>query len=259
MKRDAKTAAERVKETQAAAAEVEQQFDQSVQTLQRTVDEKTQIETELALVLEEKSRATEIANQHNVEQIELMANHREIKGQLDATNAQRLQNQRDVDEEQGRLDAASGGARAAKLVAIEQAEQIVKTSKDQMDAHAEKLPQLEQKKRASELKHHDYLPSVQTKRDELNEAQNKLRTLQQSEGSQRGGYDRNIETLLRAIRNETSFQTKPVGPLGYHVRLKQPEWSSILETTFGNALEAFVVTSKADQKILSDLMRRCSM
>lgn len=259
MKRDAKKAAERVVEKQVATANAEQLYEHSNQAFEQAVDNHTQIETELALVQEEKTKATETADLHKAEQIELQASHREIKGLLDAAKTQRVQSQRNVDEEQSRLDAASGGGHTAKLVAIEQAEHDVEKSKDQADVHARKLPLLEQRKRASELKHRDYLPGVHTKQDELNEAEHKLKTLQQSEGSQRGGYDRNIETLLRAIRNETSFQTKPVGPLGYHVRLKQPEWSSILETTFGNALEAFVVTSKGDQKILSELTRRCSM
>jgi chromosome segregation ATPase len=44
--------------------------------------------------------------------------------------------------------------------------------------------------------------------------------------------------------------------MGRHVKLLKPEWSSILETSFGASLNAFVVKSQSDQSILSELMRR---
>lgn len=65
-----------------------------------------------------------------------------------------------------------------------------------------------------------------------------------------------MSRLTSAIRQDDGFIQKPVGPLGSHVRLLKPLWSSILEKSFGAALNSFIVTSKQDQSRLSSLMKR---
>lgn len=66
----------------------------------------------------------------------------------------------------------------------------------------------------------------------------------------------NLQKLLKLIEQDRRFRGRPIGPMGRHVKLLKPEWSSILEKSFGASLNAFVVTSKADQSVLSDLMRK---
>jgi chromosome segregation ATPase len=44
--------------------------------------------------------------------------------------------------------------------------------------------------------------------------------------------------------------------MGRHIRIKKPEWTSQIERTLGGNLEAFVVTCKEDQALLSDMMKR---
>ena len=62
--------------------------------------------------------------------------------------------------------------------------------------------------------------------------------------------------LLKAIEQDRDFRQRPIGPIGKHLRLTKPKWSSILEKSFGGMLTAFVVTSKEDQGRLSALMRQ---
>jgi chromosome segregation ATPase len=68
-----------------------------------------------------------------------------------------------------------------------------------------------------------------------------------------------IQNLQRAINTSRKFREKPVGPVSEFVHLREPKWSSILERQFGQALNAFVVTSKADSDVLSDLMKQQKM
>ncbi len=75
-------------------------------------------------------------------------------------------------------------------------------------------------------------------------------------GQQQQAYPANMTRLLTAIRQDDGFKQRPIGPMGNHVRLLKPLWSSILEKSFGGALEAFVVTSKEDQLRLSAMMQR---
>ena len=62
--------------------------------------------------------------------------------------------------------------------------------------------------------------------------------------------------LLHAIQQDDGVLERPVGPMGSHVRLMQPSWSSILEKSFRAGLETFIVTSKQDQSRLSTLTQK---
>lgn len=66
----------------------------------------------------------------------------------------------------------------------------------------------------------------------------------------------NIKNLLQDIERSTRFKQKPVGPMSQYVKLKDPKWSSILERQFGMALNAFVVTSRADSDELHNLTKK---
>ncbi|KAK0713828.1 P-loop containing nucleoside triphosphate hydrolase protein [Lasiosphaeria miniovina] len=77
------------------------------------------------------------------------------------------------------------------------------------------------------------------KREEIDAAQTKVQSLVNNRGSGFEGYD-----------------PQPIGPLGAHIQLVNPQWSSILEKTLGQNLSAFLVTSKRDQKTLFGFMNR---
>ena len=100
------------------------------------------------------------------------------------------------------------------------------------------------------------------RKQELDQAENRLQTLTREGGARQSGFHPKMPTLLRAIQQEQSFESRPVGPIGHHVTLLQPKWSSILESSFGGTLGSFIVTSKGDMNILvqyhatSGLVRR---
>lgn len=83
-----------------------------------------------------------------------------------------------------------------------------------------------------------------------------LNGLVRDRGQQQGAYKPSMPRLITAIRQDEGFLEKPIGPLGNHIRLLKPLWSSILEKSFGGALETFIVTSKRDQSKLSALMQK---
>lgn len=113
-----------------------------------------------------------------------------------------------------------------------------------------------EEKAAAEEKAHRQKDVVQRKREEVRTAEGRLQDLSKSKGQHLSAFHHKISTLLRAIQSESRFREKPVGPVGNHVRLLRPEWSSVLERSFGASLNSFIVTSKQDQNLLSELMRR---
>ena len=64
----------------------------------------------------------------------------------------------------------------------------------------------------------------------------------------------NLLSKIDEADRQGRWKKKPIGPLGQHIRLLKPDWSSVLETVFGNALNGFLVTNYADKDLLMEQM-----
>ena len=189
---------------------------------------------------------------------EIMSQQRDIKTEVDSArkNAQRLR--MSINAEKEKIARADNGRHAQTMNDIQAAEDQLATLRDEVQ------------QKSSESRTFD--TAVRDASDELKEAQSvfessstgvknveqRIRGFENERGDWRKAYSPKLPTLLRAIDNENRFKEKPVGPLGRYIRLTQPKWADILEKSSGGSLNAFVVTSKADQALLSDLMRRTS-
>ncbi|KAK4994643.1 Structural maintenance of chromosomes protein 6 [Elasticomyces elasticus] len=163
-----------------------------------------------------------------------------------------------IEQERQRLEGTNGGDLARKLSELEDAKVAAEQAKNRLEAHGTEIRQLELDRARADDAVEKAKPAVREARDAVRKSEDLLQQLQQNRGQQLAAFHRNMPALLRAIQNDTRFSQKPVGPVGQHVRLLKPEWSSILETTFGGMLESFLVVSKRDQSILSELMRKTS-
>ena len=95
------------------------------------------------------------------------------------------------------------------------------------------------------------------KKADVEQAGVHLQNLQRDGGAKHSGYHERMPMLLRTIQQQRrSFRRPPVGPIGHHVSLLKPEWSSILEHSFGSTLNSFIVTSKSDMNMLSNIMQK---
>jgi len=164
--------------------------------------------------------------------------------------------QKDIEEEYRRLSDVDGGGHAQRRREIDQRKSEVEKLKKDIRDHENELPALNDNKRRAEQEHVASKDSVRHKRQEVQQAENRLNTMMRDRGQQQNAHPANMPRLLNAIRQDDGFIQKPVGPIGNHVRLLQPTWSSILEKSFGGALDSFIVTSKEDQIRLSALMQR---
>lgn len=97
---------------------------------------------------------------------------------------------------------------------------------------------------------------VADKKNDMRDVETRLRTLQREDGQRRSGFAEKMPQLIKAIQQENSFSTPPIGPVGNFITLLKPKWSSILEVSLGGTLNSFIVSSKRDMSTLSDIMRR---
>ena len=141
---------------------------------------------------------------------------------------------------------------------IDQKREEAEAAKIRVQDHGDRRQTLlDNRKRADD----DYQQSqnpIKAQRREIKEKETRFSSLMRDQGQQQQSVSANMARLLSAIRQDKNFLQKPLGPLGNHVRLLKPVWSSVLEKSFGGSLDAFIVTSKQDQNRLSDHMHRCN-
>lgn len=66
-----------------------------------------------------------------------------------------------------------------------------------------------------------------------------------------------IPRVLAAIERETHWHSKPVGPLGMHIRLHDARWAPLIESVLNDSLNAFLVTNHEDRARLARILREC--
>ncbi|KAI9822924.1 MAG: Structural maintenance of chromosomes protein 6 [Thelocarpon impressellum] len=210
----------------------------------------------LSPLQERKIQAKARFNENKTELLSIQTQQRSIRDHLKDAEKRILKAQADIERENERLEAANGGGHSRRVAEIEEARAKVTEAKVQYDEHHAALPSLEAELHGAERGFKDAYRPIEFKKVELRQCEDLLQTLTRNRGEDLGAFHENMPRLLRAIREEIGFRERPVGPVGNHIRLKKPLWSSILEKSLGGALNSFIVTSKSDQSLLSNVMRR---
>ncbi|KAK5345336.1 Structural maintenance of chromosomes protein 6 [Exophiala xenobiotica] len=161
-----------------------------------------------------------------------------------------------IAEEEQRLAELSGGGAARRIADLHKAKEAsVKAIKAERDHHNQREGRVDDIKRMEGLEI-EAQEVASSHRERLRQQKQNLDQLRRNRENADLAFHNNMPALLKALERATDFQERPIGPLGKHVRLLKPNWSSIIEKSFGSALNAFLVTSKRDEKLLSNIMRQ---
>lgn len=186
----------------------------------------------------------------------LQAQQRSIREHVKAAESRIKDLERDIAQESQRLADINGGSYARRQEELEQKKSEAVRARQRYEEHLQDAHRLrEDIRKAEEEVKRNSAPIAKQKAD-IEQAEALLKNLMKDRGSQDAAFHEKMPMLLRAIRQETSFSRPPVGPIGHHVRLLKPKWSAILENSFGTTLSSFIVSSKGDMNILSDIMQR---
>ncbi|KAF2466767.1 dna repair protein-like protein rad18 [Lindgomyces ingoldianus] len=183
---------------------------------------------------------------------------RQIGGQISSKQKAINDYEAQIREHRQRQIEADNGLHAQKTQELEEAKEHCENLKAKLETHGDGLPELNQRLRSAQGKRMQTNDHVQQKQEEIRRSK---KTINDIENGQRNWMDSypnpaNLHKLLRAIGEERRFHERPIGPIGRHIKLQKLEWSSILEKQAGGTLNAFVVTSRSDQNLLSSLMKR---
>ncbi|KIX01139.1 uncharacterized protein Z518_10205 [Rhinocladiella mackenziei CBS 650.93] len=188
--------------------------------------------------------------------LDAQAEQRTIRTALkDADKSIQAKKEAIVQEEQ-RLAERDGGGAARRIGALHDAKEVLNQAKvDEQEHNRQKENVLEDIARTKNLQ--DKADGARIAQEQrVKQHEQNLSQLIRNRNSQDLAYHPHMPSLLKALSQETGFHSRPIGPLGKHLKLLKPEWSSILEKSFGNTLNSFIVTSKRDENLLSNIMRR---
>ena len=215
-----------------------------------------ELEEDLNPLLREEQEKTEIHGQKKAEAIDIHSQQRQIQSKIKEARQSKRKTEDNIQDEHRRLEDLNGGSHARRREEIEERRQEALQAAQALQEHGSQRRELEGVKQQAEDAERQSKEPIEAKNKDVQQCDRELQNLKRDRGQRQNAFNPNLPALLRAIQEDRGFQNKPVGPMAHHVRLTEPQWSSILEKTLGSALDAFVVTSKADQSRLSALARR---
>jgi chromosome segregation ATPase len=231
------------------------EYTKSNANLETFMAKKEELTAKFVPLKEQSSEAQDLLAKKKEESETLQNEQRTVMTELGKEKKRAAKIREEVDEERKVLEAADGGNQARMLQEIEEEEAKLVEAQRRVTEQPSK-DDLLSNQRASELKLKDVKTALGRKREELDRARSRLHDLQNEQPDIMAGYDTRIHRVLADIERDRGWRQKPVGPLGQHIQLLKPEWSSILERLFGNALGGFLVTNKPDQDRINALCKR---
>ncbi len=194
------------------------------------------------------------ANKRNVSDI--LGQERECRNELKKSGKDITRIEADIQKEQDILAGAEGNEHLERMTKLEELKEEAAAKKQQHEDHLTGLTALQAKDNEAAQAVRAAEQPFQRSKEAADGATRALDRLKNTQGQEWAGYRDGMENLVRTINRESRFRTKPVGPMGKHIKILKPEWTSVIEKTMGGNMEAFIVTSKEDQNLLSQIVGR---
>lgn len=249
-------AEEAVQERKDAAEHVDGVYEGHNQAWEATKRSLADFQTQLDPVKENHRVEKDSFDANKKELLDLKAEERMIGENFKKNKADVRKVEASIKAEQERLSAAEGPEHTERLEKLEELKESAEQAKREQMTHGTGVAELERKKNEAMQRHESAKPQYTKRKDGLQRAQQRLRTAQDEQPRPYAGFRPNMEALVRAVNRETRWRSKPIGPIGMHVKLLKQDWASHIERTFGGVLDSFVVACKEDADILTQIMKK---
>ncbi|EXJ73278.1 uncharacterized protein A1O5_03038 [Cladophialophora psammophila CBS 110553] len=252
---------DKIAATEAKAEELDVAYQESSRVATTAAERYGEANTTIQRLKDERDEQQVQQQEMKKNYSEAAAEQRQIRDALVSADRTITQKKEAIEQEVQRLAELDGGGAASRIKELEKATDAVRRAEAELQDHRDQRKiYLEDIDKMQKLENE----TGDVKKNEerrVTDLENNLKRLTENRNSQDLAFHPRMQELLRALHQERGFQEAPVGPLGKHVKLLKPEWSSILEKSFGGALSGFIVTCKRDENLLSNLMRRtqCSL
>ncbi|KAK0545371.1 Structural maintenance of chromosomes protein 6 [Tilletia horrida] len=167
--------------------------------------------------------------------------------------------QKQIDDEAARL-AQDNRAQFQRLQAEREEclEERTAAQNKETDLTAQ-FQELEQQSRPLRARCDELKREIERTRNHITEKQTQISGLTSSRQNQLLAYGPNMIQLIRNIEQFRGWVSKPLGPMGRYVRLKDHTWSKVIESVLSNLLSSFLVTNWQDQKNLHRMLQEARL
>ncbi|KAH0367083.1 DNA repair protein Rad18, partial [Aureobasidium melanogenum] len=242
---------------QAQADQASKLYDESHSTREANASVIIDLQEQLGPLQDNHAEAKSIFDSNVAEMRDKKSEQRSIKQDITQSKATMTNLEDKINAERTRIENASGPAHAQKVSELEDARTQLQEIKQQEDQHGAQKMQIENSVTGAQNDVRNARgPGLETKRKAVNEAESMLKRLREDQGQQARAYPPQVHNVIRQIKNERGFRQRPIGPMGMHVKLLKPEWGSIIESTCGGNLNAFVVSNSQDRALLSRILKQ---
>jgi len=249
-------AQERIQQAEREAGLKDQAYQHTNGLVEGAAEAIQSLTDDLAPLKEEEAGAKEKFDAADQELKNNRLEQRQIRDHLVSAKKKAAAIQRDISLEQQRIENANGGAHTKRLADLDTAQKRVAEAQLKLDEHIHARPGLDEQHQSAIRNLEKSSIPIDIKKKEITACENQLQSLIRDVGQVMAAFDRKIPKLLGMIENDTGFREKPVGPVGLHIKLLKPIWSTVLDRSIGQLLGGFIVTSKADQVRLSAMIRQ---
>lgn len=209
---------------------------------------------------EERDSVKEIFDENRSKLSDNQYEERTIVSKLKLSKKEFENKQAEVEREKEKIASADDGRHAVKMDQIQAAEEKLSSLQEQMQQKSAESRPLDVAVRTAEESEKVSNHAVEASNTNIRSTEARIASIQRAQGDWREAFlkVRELQALLNLIDQERGFKVKPIGPIGRHIKLleEHKQWADILETSSGATLDGFVCASKADQSILSGLMKR---
>ncbi|KAJ2345114.1 Structural maintenance of chromosomes protein 6, partial [Coemansia sp. RSA 2618] len=266
-----------VEEAEAEVAKADKDMEENQRKLSR-IDEKVDDERAEIDKINSEVEALEAQARARLEQLEpLQHERRGPLEQLDSTKAairsfkqteneinaearstrERIESlKRDVETERERLVDKDSAGRERLRETIQDLEGEVADQEAEIGSLQEQQKTLEDRSLELRDTEKQLKQDVEKGRRQVERVKAGLQELMQQTSDQMSAFGRGVKEALVAIKKTQWSGMEPIGPIGKYIKLRDPKWSRIIETTLDKSLNSFLVESHSDRVKLDAIFRR---
>ncbi|XP_064122945.1 structural maintenance of chromosomes protein 6-like [Macrobrachium nipponense] len=187
--------------------------------------------------------------------------------------------QREIDKHVRRIQVINGEIEALKLTIERDFTEVQRVWEEHNKQHQEEIEKvqtevsnIESIKKTAETHHSNIEHTIKVKLDNFQQLQfeenmtnrkikgleQELKNLQSQHTNSFTVFGTWVQPLLEKIDitfRQRRFSTKPVGPLGAYIEMRDNRWTHIAEMVIGSRMSAFCVNSHNDEKVLRSLFQ----
>lgn len=155
--------------------------------------------------------------------------------------------------EQKKIDEANGGSKekmSERLDMLKKRQESLITNRDELQDQLHKADGT-----SSDIENLNR--ELEEQRAAKTALRQKMQNFERNKNNKYAAFGHNIAYLMRDIENEKNWHTKPIGPVGCFVSVKEghADWSDLINATLQKTLDSFVVCDEHDRRLLNQYMR----